>query len=95
MALPPSSTGLQVESIVFPPSVKPPGATTTLFLGGAGVRGMEIEGKFVKFTGIGVYLEDKAIPSLAGKWKDKTAAELTDSVQLYRDIVTGVKDIYD
>uniref|UniRef100_A0AAU8HMI8 Chalcone-flavonone isomerase family protein n=2 Tax=Silybum marianum TaxID=92921 RepID=A0AAU8HMI8_SILMA len=89
MALPPSSTSIHVESIVFPPSVKPPGATTTLFLAGAGVRGMEIEGNFVKFTGIGVYLEDKAIPSLAGKWKGKTAAELTDSVQFYRDIVTG------
>nr|Q8LKP9.1 RecName: Full=Chalcone--flavanone isomerase; Short=Chalcone isomerase [Saussurea medusa]AAM48130.1 chalcone isomerase [Saussurea medusa] len=89
MAPPPSSTSIQVESIVFPPSVKPPGATTTLFLGGAGVRGMEIQGNFVKFTGIGVYLEDKAIPSLAVKWKGKTAAELTDSVQFYRDIVTG------
>ncbi|KVI06946.1 Chalcone isomerase [Cynara cardunculus var. scolymus] len=85
----PSSTSIQVEFIVFPPSVKPPGATTTLFLGGAGVRGMEIQGNFVKFTGIGVYLEDKAIPSLAGKWKGKTAAELKDSVQFYRDIVTG------
>ncbi|KAJ9545664.1 hypothetical protein OSB04_025371 [Centaurea solstitialis] len=53
------------------------------------VRGLEIEGRFVKFTGIGVYLEDKAIPSLAVKWKGKTAAELTDSVQFFRDIVTG------
>ncbi|KAL4556838.1 hypothetical protein LXL04_035002 [Taraxacum kok-saghyz] len=89
MAPPPSTTSLQVESIVFPPSVKPPGATNTLFLAGAGVRGMEIEGNFVKFTGIGVYLEDKAIPSLAVNWKGKTAAELTDSVEFFRDIVTG------
>ena len=56
---------------------------------GIGVRGMDIEGKFVKFTGIGVYLEDQAIPSLAVKWKGKTAAELMDSVDFYRDIVTG------
>ncbi|KAI3508625.1 hypothetical protein L1887_23634 [Cichorium endivia] len=89
MAAPPSSTSLQVESIVFPPSVKPPGTTNTLFLAGAGVRGLEIEGNFVKFTGIGVYLEDTAIPSLAVKWKGKTADELTDSVEFYRDIVTG------
>ncbi|KAJ9545662.1 hypothetical protein OSB04_025369 [Centaurea solstitialis] len=115
---------IQVESIIFPPSIKPPGATTSLFLGGAenlyyksmrcriqawkrhadvdvgiafescfyraqGVRGLEIEGKFVKFTGIGVYLEDKAISSLADKWKGKTAAELMESVQFFRDIVTA------
>nr|BAJ21533.1 chalcone isomerase [Dahlia pinnata] len=81
--------GLEVESIVFPPSVKPPGATTTFFLAGAGVRGLEIQGNFVKFTGIGIYLEDKAISSLAVKWKGKTAHELTDSVDFFRDIVTG------
>ncbi|CAH1427573.1 unnamed protein product [Lactuca virosa] len=98
MAPPPSPTSLQIESVVFPPSVKPPGATTTLFLVGAdinshiqiSVRGMEIEGNFVKFTGIGVYLEDKAILSLTVKWKGKNAAELTDSVEFFRDIVTGV-----
>ncbi|XP_071732410.1 chalcone--flavanone isomerase-like [Rutidosis leptorrhynchoides] len=89
MSPPPSITSLDVESIVFPPSLKPPGATTDLFLAGAGVRGMEIEGKFVKFTGIAVYLEEKAIPLLAVKWKGKTIEELTDSVEFYRDIVTG------
>ncbi|KAJ9545663.1 hypothetical protein OSB04_025370 [Centaurea solstitialis] len=89
MASPPSTTSLQVESIVFPPSVKAPGTATTLFLAGAGVRGMEIQGKFVKLTGIGLYLEDKAIPSLAVKWKGKTAAELTDSVHFYSDIING------
>ncbi|KAI3761841.1 hypothetical protein L1987_52263 [Smallanthus sonchifolius] len=84
-----SSTGVQVDSIVFPPFVKPPGATNTFFLGGAGVRGMEIQGNFVKFTGIGVYLEDKAISSLAVKWNGKSAQELTDSDDFYTDIVTG------
>ncbi|KAI3757966.1 hypothetical protein L6452_05512 [Arctium lappa] len=84
-----SSSSIQVESIVFPPSVKAPGTTTTLFLAGAGVRGVEIQGKFVKVTGIGMYLEDKAIPSLAVKWKGKTATELMDSVQFYRDIING------
>lgn len=55
----------------------------------AGVRGLEIEGKFVKFTAIGVYLEDDAVPLLAGKWKGKTAEELTESVEFFRDVVTG------
>ncbi len=50
---------------------------------------MEIQGKFVKFTAIGVYLEDTAVPSLAVKWKGKSAEELTESVEFFRDIVTG------
>ncbi|KAJ0833578.1 putative chalcone isomerase [Helianthus annuus] len=89
MAKPNSTTSLQVESIVFPPSAKPPGATNTLFLGGAGVRGLDIDGNFVKFSGIGVYLEYKAISLLAVKWKGKSVEELTDSIEFYRDIVTG------
>ncbi len=53
---------------------------------------MEIQGKFVKFTAIGVYLEDEAVPLLAVKWKAKSAQELTDSVEFFRDIVTGKTD---
>ena len=37
MAPPPSLTGLQVETTAFPPSVKPPGSSNTLFLGGGGL----------------------------------------------------------
>ncbi|KAI7751012.1 hypothetical protein M8C21_002400, partial [Ambrosia artemisiifolia] len=85
----PTVTGIEVESIVFPPYFKPPGATNTLFLGGAGVRCVEIESKFVKVTVIGVYLEDKAIPSLAVKWKGKSAEELKGSLEFYRDITNG------
>lgn len=55
----------------------------------AGVRELDVEGKSVKTGAIGVYLEDKAVPMLAAKWKGKTAEELTDSVELFRDIVTG------
>ncbi|CAL5404675.1 unnamed protein product [Camellia sinensis] len=84
----PSVTQVQIESHVFPPSVKPPGTSKPFFLGGAGERGLEIQGKFIKFTAIGVYLEDSAIPSLAVKWKGKTAEELTDSVDFFRDIVS-------
>ncbi|KAL0435843.1 UNVERIFIED_CONTAM: Chalcone--flavonone isomerase [Sesamum radiatum] len=80
MTAPPSVTEVQVESCVFPPEVKPPGSATTFFLGGAGVRGLEIEGKFIKFTAIGVYLEGSAVSSLAAKWKGKSAKELADSV---------------
>nr|BAO50257.1 chalcone isomerase [Tricyrtis sp. Shinonome] len=80
---------LEVEGIVFPPVVCPPGSSKTLFLGGAGRRGMEIGGKFITFTAIGVYLEDAAVDVLAGKWKGKTADELAGNVDFYREIVAG------
>lgn len=84
-----SVTELQVENVTFTPSVQPPGSAKSHFLGGAGERGLEIEGKFVKFTAIGVYLEDNAVPLLAGKWKGNTAEQLTESVEFFRDVVTG------
>lgn len=89
MSAPLPVTKLQVESCEFPPVVVPPGSAKTFFLGGAGVRGMEIEGKFIRFTAIGVYLEEGAVTSLSDKWKGKSAQELTDSVQFFKDIVTG------
>ncbi|RWR76860.1 chalcone--flavonone isomerase 2-like protein [Cinnamomum micranthum f. kanehirae] len=82
-------TPVQVESLVFPPAVKPLGSSKTFFLGGAGARGLEIQGKFVKFTAIGVYLEEQAVPLLSPKWKGKTGQELTDAVDFFRDVVTG------
>ena len=36
MSTSPSVTEIQVENIIFPSTVKPPGSTKTLFLGGAG-----------------------------------------------------------
>nr|Q2PF16.1 RecName: Full=Chalcone--flavanone isomerase; Short=Chalcone isomerase [Glandularia x hybrida]BAE72880.1 chalcone isomerase [Glandularia x hybrida] len=89
MIILPSITEVQVESVVFPPAVKPPGSDKTFFLGGAGVRGLEIEGKFIKFTAIGVYLENDAVTSLAAKWKGKTAEEVADSGDFFAEIVTG------
>ncbi|KAG5237661.1 hypothetical protein OIU76_012431 [Salix suchowensis] len=80
---------IKVEHVTFPAAVKPPASNNTLFLGGAGVRGLEIEGKFIKFTAIGVYLEDSSLQSLAAKWKGKSATELTDSVEFYGDIIRG------
>ncbi|KMT17590.1 hypothetical protein BVRB_2g036880 [Beta vulgaris subsp. vulgaris] len=82
---------LCVEDYVFPPMVKAPGSDKNFFLGGAGERGRsDLEGKYVKYTAIGVYLEeDKATSSLAAKWKGKSAIELADSVDFFRDIITG------
>uniref|UniRef100_A0A803LYJ5 Chalcone-flavonone isomerase family protein n=1 Tax=Chenopodium quinoa TaxID=63459 RepID=A0A803LYJ5_CHEQI len=68
-----TSTGVsevKVEDYVFPATVKAPGSDNSFFLAGAGndsffnnigVRGIEIQGNFVKFTAIGVYLEETAI----------------------------------
>uniref|UniRef100_A0A0D6QY23 Chalcone-flavonone isomerase family protein n=1 Tax=Araucaria cunninghamii TaxID=56994 RepID=A0A0D6QY23_ARACU len=80
--------GLEVEGIVFPAAVRPPGLTKELVLGGAGFRGMEIEGKFKKFTSIGVYIEKAMIPHLALKWKGKTAEELNNDAGFFLDIVS-------
>ncbi|KAI3942167.1 hypothetical protein MKW98_003766 [Papaver atlanticum] len=80
---------IQVEQFVFPPKMTPPSSTESLFLGGAGVRGLQIQDRFIKFTAIGVYLAEEAIPSLSPKWKSKTPEELTDDVEFFMDIVTG------
>jgi chalcone isomerase len=53
------------------------------------VRGLEIGGNFIKFTAIGVYLEDAAVPALAKKWGGKTADELASDAAFFRDVVTG------
>lgn len=53
------------------------------------MRGLEIEGRFIKFTRIGVYLEAAAVPWLAVNWKGKTPDELAGSVGFFRDIVRG------
>ncbi|KAH9604278.1 hypothetical protein KSS87_011917 [Heliosperma pusillum] len=89
MAASPKVSEVKVADLLFPPSVKPPGTHNSFFLAGAGVRGMEIGGNFVKFTAIGVYLEESAINELAPKWKGKSAADLADSVEFFRDFVTG------
>jgi len=54
-----------------------------------GVRGLDIDGGFVKFTGLGVYLEEKAVASLTPKWKSKTPSQLFESLDFYRDIIKG------
>ncbi|XP_043700972.1 chalcone--flavanone isomerase-like [Telopea speciosissima] len=80
---------LQVQDVTFPVSVKPLGSTKSLFLGGAGVRGLDIQGQFIKFTAIGIYLAPEALPSLAAKWKGKTTDELISSHDFFTDLVWG------
>ncbi|XP_020235333.1 chalcone--flavonone isomerase 1B-1 [Cajanus cajan] len=82
-------TGVKVEFLEFPATVTPPGSTKSYFLGGAGVRGRNFNGEFVKVTAVAVYLEDKAVTSLAATWKGKSAAELLESLDFYRDIIKG------
>nr|GEW36896.1 chalcone--flavonone isomerase [Tanacetum cinerariifolium] len=62
-----SSTGIELESVFVPPSFKPPSATKTLFLIGAGVRQLQLQGTIQKVAVSGLYLEEKAIESLAMK----------------------------
>jgi len=81
-------TGVELEGIAFPPTVRPPGGTKELVLGGSGVRQLPIEGKFITFTTIGVYIDSAIIPHLASKWKGKMIEELNDSSDFFMDIVT-------
>nr|UXO98046.1 Chalcone Isomerase [Pueraria montana var. lobata] len=85
----PSVTAADVDNVTFPPTVKAPSSANTFFLGGAGVRGLQIQDNFVKFTAIGIYLQHDAVPILSVKWNAKSAPELTESHQFFRDIVTG------
>ncbi|GJS69440.1 zf-CCHC domain-containing protein [Tanacetum coccineum] len=57
-----------------------------------GVRNLEIHGNIIKVTASGLYLEEKAIESLAIKWKGKTDVELMDSDEFYNDTCNGFKD---
>ncbi|CAN6916097.1 unnamed protein product [Brassica oleracea] len=86
----PYVTNLQVDSVNFPPSVISPASSNPLFLGGAGVRGIDVLGdKFVIITFFGVYLDPVAVPLLSVKWKGKTTEELMESVPFFREVVTG------
>ncbi|KAH9317393.1 hypothetical protein KI387_019162 [Taxus chinensis] len=79
---------MEVEGVTFSSNVKPVGSDKQLILGGAGVRGLEVDGKFIKFTAIGIYLEEDVLPYLALKWKNKTAEELGTAEEFFMDIVT-------
>ncbi|XP_019084884.1 PREDICTED: chalcone--flavonone isomerase 1-like [Camelina sativa] len=85
----PTVAELHVDSVTFAPSVRSPASSNPLFLGGAGVRGLEDRGEVIILSVVGVYLDANAVPSLSLKWKGKTAEELTESVPFFREIVTG------
>lgn len=55
----------------------------------SGVRGLNIEGKFLKFIAIGVYLENNNVPWFAAGWKGKNFNELMESDHFFWDIVIG------
>lgn len=80
--------GMEVEGFVFSPTVAFPTSSKELILAGAGVRGMMIEGKFVKFTTHGLYIEEAIVAHLLLKWKHKTAEELGNTLEFYMDLVT-------
>jgi chalcone isomerase len=90
-ALPP--TPLHIDGVTFPALVAPPeyssSSKSPLFLAGAGVRGLEIGGKFIKFTAIGIYLGESSLGALAEKWTTKSADELAASPDFYADIING------
>ncbi|CAN6442446.1 unnamed protein product [Victoria cruziana] len=84
-----SVSDLTVEGYLFPATVTPPESEMVLFLAGAGARGLTIEGTFVKFTAIGVYVEPAAVDVLRPKWASKSADELESSEGFFKDIING------
>nr|GEY77084.1 chalcone isomerase [Tanacetum cinerariifolium] len=84
-----SFTSMEFESVVFPSSFKPPSATKTLILTGAGVRRVEVQGNIMQVAVSSVYLEEKAIESLIVNWTGKTDVELLDSLDFFNEIYNG------
>ncbi|OIW12778.1 hypothetical protein TanjilG_24711 [Lupinus angustifolius] len=80
---------VKVENVTFPPFVNATGSNNNFFLGGAGVRGLQEQGKFIKFTDIGIYLQDNAVSSLADKWHGKSTKKLNKSNEFFKDIIKG------
>lgn len=84
-------TPLDIDGVIFPAFTSPPNSSSKspLFLAGAGVRGLDIGGKFIKFTAIGIYLEHSAIEALSDKWAGKSPDELAAALDFYSDILNG------
>lgn len=81
--------GLDIEGITFEASVVALGSSKALVLGGAGDRGLEINGKFIKFTAIGIYVEDGIIPHLSPKLSGKSVEELCDKELLFEEVLSA------
>nr|QDF63011.1 chalcone isomerase [Asplenium loriceum] len=81
--------GMDIEGSRFEPSVVAPGSSKALVLGGAGDRGLEIHGKFIKFTAIGIYVEDAVIPYLSPKLGGKSVEELCEKELLFEEVLSA------
>eukprot|EP00249_Psilotum_nudum_P006129 c19476_g1_i1 orf=956-1579(+) len=77
--------GLEVENIIFPSTLQPLGSLKQLILGGAGARGLDINGTFIKFTSIGIYIEEDVVKHLAPKYKGKSGQELYQDESFFED----------
>ncbi|KAJ1688531.1 hypothetical protein LUZ63_019921 [Rhynchospora breviuscula] len=90
VALLPKPTPLDVDGVAFPAFVTPHDSSKPpLFLAGAGVRELDIAGRFVKFTAIAIYLQDSALDLLACKWTPNTPDELASATDFFADIING------
>eukprot|EP00250_Pteridium_aquilinum_P012207 c20571_g1_i2 orf=162-788(+) len=85
-------SGLDVEGVAFGASVTGLGSSKALILGGAGDRGLEINGNYIKFTAIGIYVEDGIIPHLSPKLKGKSVEELCDNELLFEEVLSAPFD---
>nr|QDF63020.1 chalcone isomerase [Microlepia speluncae] len=81
--------GLDIEGVAFAPSVKGLGCSNSLILGGAGDRGLEINGNYIKFTAIGIYVEEGIIPHLSPKLSGKSVEELCDKELLFEEVLAA------
>ncbi|MCO5552155.1 hypothetical protein L7F22_005665 [Adiantum nelumboides] len=80
---------LEVEGIEFAPSVAALGSSKQLVLGGAGFRGLEINGNLVKFTAIGIYVDEAIISHLSPKLHGKSVEELCENELLFEEVLAA------
>nr|QDF63021.1 chalcone isomerase [Stenochlaena palustris] len=80
---------LEIEGMTFGSSVVALGSSKMLVLGGAGDRGLEINGRFIKFTAIGIYIEDGIIPYLSPKLSGKSVEELCHKELLFEEVLSA------
>nr|QDF63010.1 chalcone isomerase [Haplopteris amboinensis] len=83
---------LDVEGIDFASSVAALGSSKELVLGGAGFRGLEINGNFVKFTAIGIYVEEGIVSHLSSKLGGKSVEELCENELLFEEVLSAPFD---
>lgn len=80
---------LEVEGVDFAPSVTALGSDKQLVLGGAGFRGLEINGNLVKFTSIAIYVEKTIIPHLSSKLGGKSVEQLCENELLSDEVIAA------